>query len=228
MPEDNEQILENVPENNDAENIEPGDVSSDESDKSQDDKDKSSLKINFFHRIYGLFKSKKKLVLYGVAGLCLFLSTGTIYLKWGGINGSLDKKTVDHHDKFNNSNKVKIHINQSEGDNKKMNVQGNTPEDQKNQLLSFNSFIIPLKEQKKTYISINISFDVHDKTLRQMMTEKSSWIRGLIYDILREEVNVNKEIPLLESLKIAIVEGIIAALPDIKIDKVYITQFLAI
>jgi flagellar basal body-associated protein FliL len=228
MPEDNEQVLENMPENNDTENIEPGDVSSDESDKPQDDKDKSSLKINFFHRIYGLFKSKKKLILYGVGGLCLFLSIGTIYLKWGGINGFLDKKTVDHHDKFTDSNKVKIQINQREGDNKKVNVQGNTPEDQKNQLLSFNSFIIPLKEQEKTYISLSISFDVQDKTLRQIMTERSSWIRGLIYDILREEVNINKEIPLLESLKIAIVEGIIAALPDIRIDKVYITQFLAI
>jgi len=228
MPEDKEQVLENVPENIDMENIESGKVFSDESDKPQDDKDKSSLKINFFHRIYGLFKSRKKLILYGLAGLCLFLSTGTIYLKWGDINGSLDKKTVSHYDKFNNSNKVKIQINQSEGDNKKVNVQGNTPEDHKNQLLSFNSFIIPLKEQDKTYISINISFDVHDKTLRQMMTEKSSWIRGLIYDILREEVNINKEIPLLKSLKIAIVEGITAALPDIKIDKVYITQFLAI
>lgn len=227
MPEDNEQVLENMPENNDTENIEPGDVSSDESDKPQDDKDKSSLKINFFHRIYGLFKSKKKLILYGVGGLCLFLSIGTIYLKWGGINGFLDKKTVNHHDKFTDSNKVKIQINQREGDNKKVNVQGNTPEDQKNKLLSFNSFIIPLKEQEKTYISLSISFDVQDKTLRQIMTERSSWIRGLIYDILREEVNINKEIPLLESLKIAIVEGIIAALPDIKIDKVYITQFLA-
>jgi flagellar basal body-associated protein FliL len=227
MPEDNEQVLENMPENNDTENIEPGDVSSDESGKPQDDKDKSSLKINFFHRIYGLFKSKKKLILYGVGGLCLFLSIGTIYLKWGGINGFLDKKTVDHHDKFTDSNKVKIQINQREGDNKKVNVQGNTPEDQKNKLLSFNSFIIPLKEQEKTYISLSISFDVQDKTLRQIMTERSSWIRGLIYDILREEVNINKEIPLLESLKIAIVEGIIAALPDIKIDKVYITQFLA-
>jgi len=88
MPEDKEQVLENVPENIDMENIESGKVFSDESDKPQDDKDKSSLKINFFHRIYGLFKSRKKLILYGVAGLCLFLSTGTIYLKWGDINGS--------------------------------------------------------------------------------------------------------------------------------------------
>ncbi len=228
MSKDTEQALENVPENNDRENSKSGDISSDESDMSQDDKDKFSLKKIFFRRIAGLCEGKKKLILYGAAGLCFFLATGTVYLKKEEFKGFFTVKTINHHDKFTNSNKVTIKINQKEDDNKKVNLQDYTSEDQKNKLLSFNSFIVPLKEQEKTYISLNISFDIHDKTLRQMLIKRSSWIRGLIYDILREEVNINKEIPLLESMIIVIVEGIIGALPDITIDKVYITKYLAI
>lgn len=228
MSKDSEQALENVPKNNDRESIESGDVSSDESDSLQDDKGKFSLKNKFFRGIYGLFEDKKKLILYGAAGLCFFLATGTIYLKKGHIKGFFNAQTISNHDKFTNPNKVTIKINQREDDNKKVTFQGYTSEDQKNQLLSFNSFIVPLKKQEKTYISLNISFDIHDKKLRQMLIERGSWIRGLIYDILREEVNVNKEIPLLESMIIVIVEGISAALPDITIDKVYITKYFAI
>ncbi|GAG19995.1 unnamed protein product, partial [marine sediment metagenome] len=97
------------------------------------------------------------------------------------------------------------------------------------QLLIFHSFVIPLKENREfTYISLSISFSVPNIELKREMIEKKGRLRGIIYDMLREEMNKVKEIPPLEKLKESITRGVNAALSAGKVNKVYITNFLAV
>ena len=99
----------------------------------------------------------------------------------------------------------------------------------KDQLLTFNSFIIPFNENKKfTYITLSISFNLPNKEIRREMLEKKEQFRGKIYDILKEEITNIKEIPSLEKLKEFIIKGTNKALSSGKVSKVYIDKFLAV
>ncbi|MBN1225612.1 MAG: hypothetical protein JXA79_01350 [Deltaproteobacteria bacterium] len=199
------------------------DISNDESANGKDKQEKLS-KINcIFKTICRLFEAGKRPIFYGALGLSLLLVTGVIYLMWGDINSFL---TINaQNDTFTNPTKKLYQVNRKKDDQEKANGTGNISYDKKHEILSFKSFVIPFKEENQTYVSMDISFSVYDKKVKQIIIEKSSWIRALIYDILRKEIIINKGVPLLENMKIIIVDGIIAALPDIKIDKVYITNF---
>ena len=100
------------------------------------------------------------------------------------------------------------------------------PEDQ---LLLFHSFVIPLKEKRGlTYISLSISFNVPNKELRQEIIKRKDQIRGIIYDVLREEINRIEEIPPLEKIKGFLTRRVNMALSAGKVNEVYITKFLAV
>ncbi|MBA7715303.1 hypothetical protein ES703_124344 [subsurface metagenome] len=100
------------------------------------------------------------------------------------------------------------------------------PEDQ---LLIFPSFVIPFKENKRfTYISLSISFNVPNKELKREMIEKKGQLRGIIYDMLREEIHKAKEIPPLKELKKCIIRGLNMTLSAGNVKEVYITKFLAV
>ncbi len=224
MPIDTEKISENMPKNTSGHEVtESGDISNDESANGKDKQEKRS-KINcIFKTICRLFGAGKRPIFYGALGLSLLLFTGVIYLKWDDINSFL--KINAQNDTFTNPTKKLYHVNREKDDQEKVRGNRSISYDKKNEIFSLKSFVIPFKEQNQTYISMDISFSVYDKEVKQIIIDKSSWIRALIYDILRKEITINKGVPLLENMKIIIVDGIIAALPDIKIDKVYITNF---
>jgi len=100
------------------------------------------------------------------------------------------------------------------------------PEDQ---LLLFHSFVIPLKEKKGlTYMSLSISFNVPNKELRREIIAKTEQLRGIMYDILREEINKTEEIPPLEKIKGFLTRRVNMALSAGKVNEIYITKFLAV
>jgi len=153
--------------------------------------------------IEGKYREKKRLSLCIAIGLCLLIGIGYLYLKWKRSNTPFNQK-----EGTSQFNKLAI---------------------PKDQLLIFNSFIIPFKENKQfTYISLSVSLYVPNKELKREMIEKKGQLRGIIYDILREEINKAKEIPPLKELKKFIIMGSNTALCTGKVNEVYITKFLAV
>jgi flagellar basal body-associated protein FliL len=69
---------------------------------------------------------------------------------------------------------------------------------------------------------------VPNEELKREMMEKKDQLRGIIYDILREEIYKAKEIPSLKKLKEFIIRGVNIALSTGKVNEVYITKFLAV
>ena len=101
--------------------------------------------------------------------------------------------------------------------------------DPEERVLLFDSFIIPIPENREfTYISLSISFKLPNKEIKTLMTEKKKELRGIIYDILTEEISKRKQVPPLESLKKLIIGGVNSALSTGEVHKVYVTKFLAI
>lgn len=151
----------------------------------------------------GLCRDKQRLLLCIAIGLCLFIGIGYLYLKWKKSNIPFNQK--EETPQFNKLTIPKDH------------------------LLIFSSFIIPFKENKQfTYISLSVSFYLPNKELRREMIEKKGQLRGIIYDILREEINKAKEIPPLKELKKFVIRGLNTALSTGKVSEVYITKFLLV
>jgi flagellar basal body-associated protein FliL len=99
----------------------------------------------------------------------------------------------------------------------------------KEQVLLFDSFIIPIPEDREfTYISLSISFKLPNNVIKRQMTEKKKELRGIIYDIVTGEISKGKEVPSLEGLKRLIIGGVNSALSTGEIHEVYITKFLAV
>jgi flagellar basal body-associated protein FliL len=99
----------------------------------------------------------------------------------------------------------------------------------KDQLLIFPSFVIPLKENRKfSYISLSIYFNLPNKEVMGEMIEKKGELRGIIYDILRAEINKTEEVPSMPELKGFIVRGVNAALSAGKVNEIYIIKYLAV
>ncbi|MCK4467112.1 MAG: flagellar basal body-associated FliL family protein [Desulfobacterales bacterium] len=99
----------------------------------------------------------------------------------------------------------------------------------KDQLLVFRSFVIPFKQSKKfTYISLTIAFKLPDKKLREQMIQEKNRLRGIIYDMLAEEINGLKHAPSLEKLKKCIIRAVNGALSTGRINEAYITDLLAV
>ena len=95
--------------------------------------------------------------------------------------------------------------------------------------LVFDSFVIPFREHDKfAYLSLDISFRLMDRELAEEMTAKRDLLRGIIYDILREEVNKTGKLPLLDELKEHIIEGVNKALSSGKVKEAYVVDFLAV
>jgi len=99
----------------------------------------------------------------------------------------------------------------------------------KDQLLVFESFVIPFKQSKKfTYISLAITFKLCDKKLMGEMIQEKNRLRGIIYDMLTEEINGMKDVPSLEKLKKCIIRAVNGALSMGRIKEAYITDLLAV
>lgn len=92
--------------------------------------------------------------------------------------------------------------------------------------IKFEPFIIPFKEHEKfTYISLSISFELPNKELMDEMIEKNNWIRGVIYNILSENIYVLENISSLMKLKTIIVNSVNNILTAGKVEKTIITDF---
>ena len=91
------------------------------------------------------------------------------------------------------------------------------------------SFIIPFKgNQRITYISLNISFKLSNRELMGEMLEKKDQLRGIIYDILGEEINKVKDAPSIQKLKELIIRGVNKVLAAGEVSEAIITDFLPV
>ncbi len=92
--------------------------------------------------------------------------------------------------------------------------------------IKFEPFIIPFREHGKfTYISLSISFELPNKELMEEMIEKNNWIRGIIYNILSDNIYVLENVSSLMKLKTFIINGVNKVLTAGKVDKAIITDF---
>lgn len=147
------------------------------------------------------YRAAKKISLLMLPGLCLLMVMGYIHLKDTLLNG------------LGEEDSTRLHGFQ-------------IPKDQ---LVLFDSFVIPLREKKGlTYIFLSISFNVPNKELKREITVKRERLRGIIYDILREEIDRLDTIPPLDEIKRFLVGKINIALSVGKINKIYITKYLAV
>ena len=79
-----------------------------------------------------------------------------------------------------------------------------------------------------SYISLSIAFKLPNKELRGEMIREKYRLRGIIYDMLTEEVNGLKEVPRIEKIKECIIRAINGAVSMGKINDAYITDLLAV
>ncbi len=99
----------------------------------------------------------------------------------------------------------------------------------KDQLIRYNLFIIPYHSNNQfTYLSLNISFKLPNKELRREMLEKREKLRGIIYEIMRLEINRVNQFPSLKKLKQIIVRGVNEVISNGKIHAVFVTDVLAV
>ena len=183
---------------------EDGKVSGNELDESSmsEDVETESISVEGNPKgIWAKYREKKRLSLFIALGLCLVIGVGYFYMKEKAFDIPQEEETIQLHG-------LKI------------------PEDQ---LLLFHSFVIPLKEKRGlTYMSLSISFNVPNKELRREIIANKEQLRGIMYDILREEINKTEEIPPLEKIKRFLTRRVNMALSAGKVNEVYITKFLAV
>lgn len=97
---------------------------------------------------------------------------------------------------------------------------------QNSKSIKFEPFIIPFREHGKfTYISLSISFELPNKELMDEMIEKNNWIRGIIYNILCDNIYVLENVSSLMKLKKFIVNNVNNILTAGKVDNAIITDF---
>ena len=149
----------------------------------------------------GLCKEKKGLSLCIAIVLCLLIGTGYLYMK--------EEISL-------------VTSNQKEGP-----ARFAIPKDQ---LLVFESFVIPFKQSKKfTYLSLTITVNSRDKKLMGEMIQEKNRLRGIIYDMVAEDINGGlKDVPSLEKLKKCIIRAVNGALTMGRIKEAYITDLLAV
>jgi len=173
----------------------------DELSKSDSEESESISEEGNSKGIWAKHRGKKRVSLCIALGLCLLIGIGYFYLKEKAFDIPQEEETTQLHG-------LKI---------------------PKDQLLLFPSFVIPLKEKKGfTYMSLSISFNVPNKELRQEIIAKKEQLRGIMYDMLREEINKTKEIPPLEKIKGFLTRRVNMALSAGKVNEIYITNFLAV
>ena len=151
-----------------------------------------------------------KLYLLVIIGLCLLIGIGGFYLYTKGISSPPNKKVIN----------VKAVTHRIE------NLATSS-----DQTIFSGSFIIPCEEEmgnKYTYITLSISFNMPNIKLKPEIIEKNDFLRGIVYDLLKKEINKGKEIPSLNILQKVIIKAVNEAVSGGQLDKVYITDFLAV
>jgi flagellar basal body-associated protein FliL len=100
---------------------------------------------------------------------------------------------------------------------------------QNSKSIKFEPFIIPFREHGKfTYVSLSVSFELPNKELMDEMIEKNNWIRGVIYNILSENIYVLENVSSLMKLKKLIINNVNNVITAGKVDKAIITDFLTV
>jgi flagellar basal body-associated protein FliL len=149
------------------------------------------------------YRAKGLLSLLIAVGMSLFLGIGYIYLK--DDNFELNNKKLD----LVPERKV-FPISKGES-------------------ITFSSFIVPFKENKRfTYISLSIVISLPNKEMRNEMSGKKDHLRGILYDMFKEEINRENGIPPIGHLKKSIIRTVNGVLSVGEIKEVFVTQFLAV
>lgn len=95
--------------------------------------------------------------------------------------------------------------------------------------IAFSSFIVPFKENKRfTYISLSIVISLPNKEIRNEMSGKRDHLRGILYDMFKEEINQENRIPPIDDLKKSIIRAVNGVLSVGEVKEVFVTQFLAV
>ena len=195
-----------IPEEEISKNGEP--FSIDGRDESGDKKSESILEEEDYESIEREYRGKKRVWLFIATGLCFLMGIGFLYVKLKKSDITLSQKEVHQKKEISQANRFPI---------------------PKAQVLIFHSFIIPFIDNKEfTYISLSVSFKLPNKELKREMIEKKNQLRGIIYDILREEINKINDVPPIEELKEFIIKKLNDSLSSGKVKEVYLTQFLAV
>ena len=174
-----------------------------ELDEEEDEGAESDPREEGSHATERKNKGRSWLLLCSSLGLCILVGVGYLFLKreWLTVTSNQNEGSPQY-------NRLAI------------------PEDR---LLVFPSFVIPFHENMGfAYISFSISFNVPNKELRREMMGGKGRLRGVIYDIVKQEINRIKEVPSLEVLKEVILRGVNTVLSSGRVDEVYITKFMAV
>ena len=95
--------------------------------------------------------------------------------------------------------------------------------------IMFESFILPVKKkQGYTYFSLNLLLELSNIELKGEIIEKKDQLRGIIYDILEQEIHRVKDADSLEKLKALIIKRANTALTSGEVLEVIITDFLLV
>ena len=93
----------------------------------------------------------------------------------------------------------------------------------------FESFILPIqKKQGYTYISLNFLFELSNMRLKGEIGEKNEQLRGIIYDILEQEIHRLEDADALEKLKTLIIKRTNTVLTSGEVREVFITNFILV
>ncbi len=90
-------------------------------------------------------------------------------------------------------------------------------------------FLMPLApEHLYTCVTFSVVIQFWDNRLIHNMAHEKQWLRGVMYDILMEKINAEKETPSVETFRKWVRQAVRHALPDSHIDTVNIRNFLVV
>jgi flagellar basal body-associated protein FliL len=93
----------------------------------------------------------------------------------------------------------------------------------------FESFILPIqKKQGYTYISLNILLELSNIKLKGEIGEKKDQLRGIIYDILEQEISRVEDANALDKLKALIISRTNTVLTSGEVREAFIINFLVV
>lgn len=95
--------------------------------------------------------------------------------------------------------------------------------------LRLEGFVVPLSNgQAFSYLSVSMVLKIQQGVSPEEIREKKHVLRGIIYDILRDETRKTGTLPSLERLKGLIVNGVNRVLSTGGVNDVYVNQYLAV
>jgi len=93
----------------------------------------------------------------------------------------------------------------------------------------FESFILPIQnKQGYTYISLNLLLELSNIKLKGEIIEKKDQLRGIIYDILEQEIHRVEDADALDKLKTLIIKRTNTVLTSGEVREAFITNFLLV